>query len=107
MQEVRQLAPRKARAWLEADRVQLLDVREHWEHALAHLPGARLIPLGELPDRLGELIPAEPVLVYCHHGLRSWHASCMLMQCGFRDVANLTGGIEAWSREIEPAIQRY
>lgn len=107
MQAIRQVAPRAAREWLTAGRGQLLDVREHWEHALVHLPGAELIPLGELPQRWTELNRSLPVLVYCHHGLRSWHAACMLQLHGFSDLANLAGGIDAWARELEPDMPRY
>jgi len=109
MSDVRQLSPAAVRERLRtaADGVQLVDVREPWEHKQVHLPGAILIPLAELPSRMRELNPHEPVIIYCHHGVRSWHAACFLMQGGFEQVFNLSGGIDAWSREIEPALPRY
>ena len=107
MSAVQQLGPLQAREWLNGGRGQLLDVREHWEYELVHLPGATLIPLGELPQRWTELNRALPVLVYCHHGLRSWHAACMLQMQGFGDLANLAGGIDAWARLLEPHMPRY
>src|SRR5690606_21149249 len=105
------LAPQAVRERLRTDFAdsggQLLDLREPWEHALARLPGARLIPPPELPSRLRELDSRAPVIVYCHHGIRSWHAACFLLENGFTDVGNLAGGIDAWSREIDPGIPRY
>ena len=86
--------------------VQLVDVREPWEHALAHLPGAILIPLGQLEVRLGELDPRRPVVAYCHHGVRSLHALRLLAAHGFEDLAHLAGGIDAYSRH-DPSVPRY
>ncbi len=86
--------------------VQLLDVRERWEHDRAHIPGSILIPLGELADRLGELDPARPLAAYCHHGMRSLHALRFLRGAGFSDLAHLSGGIEAYS-QMDPSVPRY
>lgn len=86
--------------------VQRLDVRERWEHDLAHLPGAVLIPLGELADRTGELDRSRPVAAYCHHGARSLHALRILHGAGFCDLAHLAGGIDAYSR-MDPSVPRY
>ena len=86
--------------------VQRLDVRERWEYDLARIPGAILIPLGELGDRAGELDPARPVAAYCHHGSRSLHALRFLHGAGFGDIAHLAGGIDAYSR-MDPSIPRY
>lgn len=86
--------------------VQVLDVRERWEYDRAYLPGALLIPLGELADRLGELNPDRPLAAYCHHGMRSLHALRFLQGAGFTDLAHLTGGIEAYSR-LDPSVPRY
>jgi adenylyltransferase/sulfurtransferase len=86
--------------------VQLLDVREPWEFALASIPGAQLIPLGELAGRTQELDASRPVAAYCHHGMRSLQALRILQSKGFADLAHLTGGIDAYS-QIDPAIPRY
>ena len=111
MNAVRQLSPQAVREQLRTGWAdtggQLLDVREPWEFELAHLPGAILIPLAELPSRLRELNVSDPVIVYCHHGIRSWHAACFLERNGFAQVFNLNGGIDAWSRDIDPALARY
>jgi adenylyltransferase/sulfurtransferase len=85
----------------------LLDVREDWEWELAHLDGAIHIPLGELESRLAELEPSREVVVYCHLGERSVDACLVLWNAGYRKVRNLTGGIDAWSELIDPAVPRY
>ncbi len=86
--------------------VQRLDVREQWECDLARIPGAILIPLGELVDRVGELDPSRPVAAYCHHGSRSLYALRVLPGAGFTDIAHLAGGIDAYSR-LDPSVPRY
>ena len=86
---------------------QLLDVREAVEVARGTLPGAIHIPLGELPARFAELSPAAPTVVYCHHGARSAQAVQFLGGYGFTDIANLAGGTDAWSRQIDPSLPIY
>ena len=100
-----ELAPRLA----EGSAPRLLDVREAWEHDVASLPGARLVPLGELPERLEELADWRDtdVVVYCHHGVRSAHAIGFLRHHGFTRLHNLTGGIDRWSLEVDPKVPRY
>ncbi len=93
---------------LEAgEMIQLLDVREVWEHEVARLEGATLIPLGELPKRVGELDPEKPLVVYCHHGMRSYQAVVWLREQGFPLAQNLAGGIDRWSQVIDPMVVRY
>ncbi|HEX7552728.1 MAG TPA: rhodanese-like domain-containing protein [Geothrix sp.] len=88
------------------EEVQRLDVREPWEFELARLPGAILIPLGELADRVDELDRSRPVLAYCHHGVRSLHALRILQFAGFAELAHLSGGIDAYSR-LDPSVPSY
>lgn len=85
----------------------LLDVREQDEHETAHIDGATLIPLGELPQRLKEVPRDKPVVVHCHHGGRSARAVGFLLQNGFSDVSNLAGGIDAWSERVDQSVPRY
>jgi molybdopterin/thiamine biosynthesis adenylyltransferase/rhodanese-related sulfurtransferase len=87
--------------------LMLIDVREPYEYEIASIDGSRLIPLGELETRLSE-IPRTGVLVcQCHSGVRSEHAARLLKESGFENVYNLTGGIDAWSIEIDPNVPRY
>jgi rhodanese-related sulfurtransferase len=92
---------------LEARDVVLLDVREPEEVALAALPGARYVPMREIPSRLGELEHGKPLVIMCHSGVRSRRVAEFLTANGFDRVFNLAGGIDAWSREIDPRIPRY
>jgi rhodanese-related sulfurtransferase len=87
--------------------VILLDVRELDELELAAVPGALHIPMRELPSRLTELDRAKPVVALCHSGVRSRWVTEYLAARGFEQVFNLTGGIDAWSREIDPSVPRY
>jgi rhodanese-related sulfurtransferase len=100
-----QLAPQAFKV-LDPSVVQILDVREAWEHDLARIPGAIHIPLGELAARVGELDPLRPLAAYCHHGVRSLSALRFLKGLGFSDLAHLSGGIDAYSR-MDPSIPRY
>lgn len=96
-----------ARRWAADDRPALLDVREVDEHRIAHLPGARLVPLATLPAAVDSLDPAAELVVYCHHGVRSAAAVDFLRRHGIRRARNLTGGIDRWSREVDPGVARY
>lgn len=105
---VRQLDPTDAAALLAGDAPPvLLDVRTPGEYATAAVRGAVLIPLGELARRLDELDPTAPTIVMCHHGMRSMQAAMYMSQQGFARVDNLRGGIERWSREVDPSVPRY
>lgn len=94
-----------------ADQPVLLDVREAWELQTARLdlPGARTlhIPMSTLPARLHELDRAQPILGLCHHGARSQQCVAFLQAQGFDAVYNVAGGIDAWSREVDPSVPRY
>lgn len=79
---------------------QLVDVREPWEYRWGHLPGARNVPLGEIPERLGEL--SEPVVLVCATGNRSGEAAWYLVESGFSEVGNLIGGTFDWVRRGLP-----
>jgi len=89
------------------DRVALLDVREPHEVEIAHIPGAMLIPLGQLASRVGELDRDADLVVHCRSGVRSAQAVRFLQEAGFRRVRNLTGGILAWSDEVDPTVPKY
>lgn len=96
-----------ARMRSRGDAFVLLDVREADELAAASLPGARHVPMAEIPARLGELAPEATYVVMCHGGVRSDRMAHYLRDCGFPNVANLAGGIDAWSTDVDPAVPRY
>ncbi len=86
----------------------LLDVREPWEFQTASLPNSILMPMGEITSRAhAELDPDQPIVVLCHHGQRSLSVTMWLRQQDFTHVQSLAGGIDAWSRTIDPGIPRY
>lgn len=85
----------------------LLDVREPWEHDVCRIAGSRLIPMSQLVARLGELDPQAPTVVICHHGVRSQRVAAYLERCGFNDVINLAGGVDAWARSVDPTMPLY
>jgi rhodanese-related sulfurtransferase len=106
-----QLTVEQLQAFCTSEQALLLDVREPWELALAaiELPGvtAKRIPLGQIPERLAELNPSQPVVCICHHGMRSRQVVSFLKREGFESVYNLAGGIDAWSTQIDQAVPRY
>jgi molybdopterin/thiamine biosynthesis adenylyltransferase/rhodanese-related sulfurtransferase/molybdopterin converting factor small subunit len=85
----------------------LIDVREPHEWEIAHIEGARLIPLGHLPERLAELDGHSEIVTHCHHGARSMKALAVLKGAGFNRVRSLAGGIDAWADRIELGMPRY
>lgn len=103
-----QIEPRALRERLGQGEVLLLiDVREPWEHEICRLPGAHLIPLADLPGRYQELLDADEVVLYCHHGIRSLDAAVWLRQQGVENARSVAGGIDRWSLEIDPSVPRY
>ncbi|HYM82133.1 MAG TPA: molybdopterin-synthase adenylyltransferase MoeB [Candidatus Limnocylindria bacterium] len=89
------------------DAPMLIDVREPHEYEIARIPGAVLMPLNTLPARLSELDSSREIVLHCHHGQRSMRALELLHRSGFRKLKNLRGGIDAWSKEVDPEVPRY
>lgn len=87
----------------------LLDCREPDEFATANIPGAQLLPMSELQERVGELTPHRErhIVVHCHHGARSLRVARWLRSQGYDNVQSLAGGIDLWSQAIDPAVPRY
>ncbi len=105
---VPQIPVRELEKRMRSDRpFLLLDVREPFEYEMARIEGADLIPLGELPARWRELDREKEIYVLCHSGVRSERAAEFLRASGFPRVANVAGGIDAWSEEIDPNVPRY
>jgi rhodanese-related sulfurtransferase len=100
--------PMQLKALLDGgEKLTLLDVREPEEVALAAIPGAIHIPMREIQQRTGELDAKTPIVVLCHHGVRSQMVAGYLLQQGFIDVANLRGGIDRYAAAVDPSIARY
>ena len=91
----------------KGENVVLIDVREQWEYNIAKIEGAQLIPLGTLGSEYKKLDPQAEIVMQCHKGMRSMDATQFLLQQGFKNVKNLTGGIEAWSSQIDPSVPHY
>ena len=85
----------------------LLDVREEWEYERCHLEGSLLIPMRDIPNQLDELDPLQTIVVICHHGIRSRHIGIWLEREGYDNIINLSGGVDAWAREVDPAMEIY
>lgn len=85
----------------------IVDVRETWEFSLAHIAGSINFPLGELADCVLELDAEDEIVMVCHHGERSYEAAQILAESGFPHVANLIGGIDAWSCLVDSSVPRY
>jgi rhodanese-related sulfurtransferase len=86
----------------------LLDVREQWEFDTAHIAGAKLMPMGDIPGRAHqELDDEQHIVVLCHHGARSLNVTMWLRQQGFEKAQSVAGGIDAWSRAIDPTVPKY
>ncbi|HKK14268.1 MAG TPA: rhodanese-like domain-containing protein [Gammaproteobacteria bacterium] len=105
---MRHWTPKELKHSLEASEGPLMvDVREPWEHEICRIDGARLIPMGQIPALAGRLDPDQTIVVVCHHGVRSYQVAYYLERLGFRDVINLTGGIDAWAREVDRDMAVY
>ena len=89
------------------DRFTLIDIREPQELQICRIPGGKLIPPGELPKRLAELDPNSEIVAYCRTGRRSGEAINLLIENGFRNVRNMTGGLHAWSDQVDPSVPKY
>jgi adenylyltransferase/sulfurtransferase len=94
--------------WMDAKKkFVLVDVREPQEFEIAAIPGAKLIPLGQIAARVSELDSADEIVLQCHHGSRSARAQAALAKFGFKKTYNLAGGIDAWATDVEPGMPRY
>jgi rhodanese-related sulfurtransferase len=104
-----EISPEEVKAKLDAgEPFTLLDVREPWEFQTASIAGSKLMPMGEVPSRAHqELDPEEPIVVVCHHGVRSMNVTVWLRQQGFEKAQSMRGGIDAWSRIVDRNVAVY
>lgn len=106
--EIPQISPQTLQTMLnERDDLVLLDVREDNEVALCNIPGYTHIPMNLIPLRHNELPDDKTIVVYCHHGRRSYNSALYLASVGFDKLYNLDGGIDAWAEQIDPTMPRY
>lgn len=87
--------------------IQIVDVREDWERDICALPGALGIPMERIPDSLERLDRAAPLVLVCHHGMRSLHAANWLRNQGYDLALSLNGGVDAWAARIDTDMARY
>jgi rhodanese-related sulfurtransferase len=102
-----EIEPSETQAKLTAGDVVLLDVRESWERQTAAIQPSRHIPMGDIPARLQDLNPDDHIIVYCHHGVRSMNVTAWLRQQGFESVQSMRGGIDRWSKTVDPKVPLY
>ena len=100
-----QITPREFEGVRE--KVRVIDVREPHEYEISRIPGAELIPLGELPNRMRDLDSSEDIVLHCRSGQRSMEALNLLRGAGFRKLRNLQGGINAYAQQVDDSIPRY
>lgn len=106
LREGLEVSPASLRVMLERGEAWVLDCREQAEWDAARIEGSTLIPLGEIEHRLDEIETEARVVTVCHHGVRSLKAALMLRAHGIEAVS-LAGGIDLWSRSIDPGVPRY
>ena len=106
---IQQLSVGEYRKWIDENRPEhtLLDVREPWEVQTCALDNFVNIPMGQIPSRLDELNREQPIVVVCHHGIRSQRVALFLEHAGFEKVYNLRGGVDAWAKEVDPTFPVY
>lgn len=107
---LQQLPPSALAAWLaDGERPQplLLDVREPWEFERCAIGGSRNMPMHLVPLHFEALDPAAPVVVICHHGMRSYQIATFLDRNGFAAIFNLQGGVDAWARDVDHSMPTY
>ncbi|WP_297955775.1 rhodanese-like domain-containing protein [uncultured Neisseria sp.] len=103
-----QLSPTELQRWRQDGKAfLLLDVRTDEETAVCALPDSVHIPMNLIPLRSNELPDGLPIVVYCHHGIRSLHTAMYLADAGFETLYNLQGGIDAWAAQIDENMARY
>jgi rhodanese-related sulfurtransferase len=107
---MRQIRPAELKAWLDDDTREkplLLDVRQPWEFDCCRIEGSESVPLPAIQARMNEIDPSREIVVICHHGVRSYHAGRFLEHNGYSRVTNLSGGVDAWAKEVDPAMPKY
>jgi rhodanese-related sulfurtransferase len=104
----KQVRPAEIKQRLDAgERLRIIDIREYDEYQTAHVEIAELLPMSEIQSWWQDLPRDEELVIMCHHGSRSAQVCMALSRAGFERLANVEGGIDAWSREVDPNVPRY
>ena len=105
---INSLDPMEIKKLLDIEKdIKLIDVREKWEYEYAKIEGAENIPLSIFVHSLNNIKTDQKIIVYCHHGSRSYQACSYMVRNGYKHVTNMDGGIDAWAEMIEPEMARY
>lgn len=106
---LKQISPQELKTYLEQGNSDplLLDVREAWEYDRCHIENSQLIPMAQIPIKMNELDSDRETVVICHHGVRSWRVASFLLSNGFSQVYNLSGGVDAWAKTVDPQMPTY
>ncbi|OQW91503.1 MAG: sulfurtransferase [Beggiatoa sp. IS2] len=106
---MRHFTPTKLNAYLQNNLHPplLLDVREPWEFQICRIEGSQLLPMRQIPLSLSTLDSEQEIVLICHHGIRSRQVGLFLEGMGFTDVINLSGGVAAWSQEVDKTMPTY
>jgi len=106
---MREFSPRELKAYLESaeEKPLLLDVREPWEFDTARIEGSTLVPMSSMARHMEELDPHRETVVICHHGIRSRLMCRFLESHGFSNLINLSGGVDAWARDVDRQMPTY
>ena len=103
-----EIAAPEVKRRLDAGQAHLIDVREPEEHQICRIEASTLIPMRQIPQQLDRLEQASaPLVIFCHHGVRSLKVVEWLQAQGLSDCVSMAGGIDAWSREVDPTVPRY
>ena len=102
-----EIQPEDVKALQSHGEAILLDVREPWERETARIEPSLHIPMGDIPSRVQDIDPDDRIVVYCHHGVRSMNVTAWLRQQGFEKAQSMTGGIDRWSRFVDPKVPLY
>lgn len=102
---VKNISPKDLKSRLDAgEDIVLIDIREDWEVEIGKLPNADHIPMNDIPDSLDRIPKDKPVVFICHHGNRSSAATNWIEAQGYKNVLNLTGGVDGWMQEVDPSF---
>ena len=102
-----EIDPEEVRTKLACGDITLVDVREGWERQTAAIQPSRHIPMGDIPASVQQLDPDDHIVIYCHHGVRSMNVAVWLREQGFDNVQSMRGGIDRWSKTVDPKVPLY